>query len=65
MNVTPQVETAEMSDTDLDKVSGGLAAGGVGGLALETPLGDLCADLQAVGSTEGLTANASLQAAGH
>ncbi|MDN0201139.1 hypothetical protein [Streptomyces sp. S.PNR 29] len=65
MNVTPQVETAEMSDGDLDKVSGGLAGAGAGNLSLETPLGDLCADLLAAGSAEGLVADGHLHAGTH
>ncbi|MEU0068060.1 hypothetical protein ABZ027_00555 [Streptomyces sp. NPDC006332] len=56
MNPAFQVEAAEISDADLDNVSGGLAAGGSGGLFLETPLGSLCADLAAVASPEGLAA---------
>ncbi|MFF3333841.1 hypothetical protein ACFYWX_30555 [Streptomyces sp. NPDC002888] len=63
MNFAPQVETAEMSDAALDAVSGGLVAGGAGGLNLETPLGDVCADLLAVGSTDGLVAGGSIHAA--
>ncbi|MPY56612.1 hypothetical protein [Streptomyces spongiae] len=62
MIVTPQVATAEMSDADLDTVSGGLAGGVSGGLFLETPLADVCADLLAVASPEGLGAGGSVQA---
>lgn len=62
MNVTPQVETAEMSDAALDTVSGGLAAGASGGLFLETPLADVCADLLAVASPEGVTAGGAVHA---
>lgn len=65
MNFAPQVETTEISDAALDAVSGGLVAGGAGGLHLETPLGDLCADLAAVGSADGLVAGGSIQAAAH
>jgi hypothetical protein len=60
MKFAPQVATAEMSDADLDAVCGGLAAGGAGGLSLETPIAKLCADLGAVASTEGLAAGGSV-----
>ncbi|KOU63472.1 hypothetical protein ADK57_21645 [Streptomyces sp. MMG1533] len=60
MNPSPRVETAEISDAHLDNVSGGLAGGGSGGLFLETPVADVCADLMAVASTEGLASGASV-----
>ncbi|MET8944012.1 hypothetical protein ABZX30_10575 [Streptomyces sp. NPDC004542] len=63
MNLASRVETAQMSDDDLDRVSGGLAVGGSGGLHIETPIADLCADLVAVASPEGLTAGAGVSAA--
>jgi hypothetical protein len=63
MNPVSQVEAAEISDADLDNVSGGLAAGGAGGLFLETPLGDVCADLMAVASPEGLAVGTSAHTA--
>ncbi|WP_328352118.1 hypothetical protein OG828_08740 [Streptomyces sp. NBC_00457] len=63
MNFAAQVEAAEISDTDLDNVSGGLAAGGSGGLFLETPIGDVFAGLTAVASTEGLAAGAGVHTA--
>jgi hypothetical protein len=59
MNLAPQVATAEISDADLDAVSGGLAAGGSGGLFLETPVAEVCADVLAVASVEGLGMGAS------
>ncbi|MGW7253640.1 hypothetical protein [Streptomyces sp. NPDC054834] len=62
MNHASRVETAQMSEADLDRVSGGLAAGGSGGLHIETPIADLCADVLAVASPEGLTAGGSLNA---
>ncbi|MFI6931580.1 hypothetical protein [Streptomyces sp. NPDC050287] len=49
-----------MSEADLDTVSGGLAAGGSGGLFMETPVADLCADALAVASPEGLAAGAGV-----
>ncbi|WP_037671168.1 hypothetical protein [Streptomyces griseus] len=65
MNFAPQVETAEISDAALDAVSGGLAAGGAGGLHVETPLADVCADLLAVGSADGVVAGGSIHVAAH
>ncbi|CAM5248828.1 hypothetical protein SALBM311S_00241 [Streptomyces alboniger] len=56
MNPAFQVEAAEISDADLDNVSGGLGLGGSGGLCLETPLGDIAGGLAAVASPEGLSA---------
>ncbi|MFC8373894.1 MULTISPECIES: hypothetical protein [unclassified Streptomyces] len=57
MNSTPQVETAEISDTDLDNVSGGLSVnavnaltGAVDGIAPVSGLVDT-----AVGTVEGVT----------
>ncbi len=63
MNYSSRVEAAEISDADLDNVSGGLAGGGSGGLFLDTPLGEICADLAAVASPEGLAAGGSLHTA--
>ncbi|KOG42627.1 hypothetical protein [Streptomyces resistomycificus] len=63
MNLAPQIATAEMSDADLDHVSGGLAAGGSGGLFLETPVASVCADVLAVVSPEGLAAGADVHTA--
>jgi hypothetical protein len=65
MNFTPQVETAEMSDADLDNVSGGMAGGGSGGLFLEVPPLGVGADAFAFLSTEGVAAGADLQIAAH
>ncbi|MEU5593008.1 hypothetical protein [Streptomyces sp. NPDC020298] len=62
MNHASRVETAQISDADLDRVSGGLAAGGSGGLHIETPVADLCADLLAVATPDGLTAGGSVTA---
>ncbi|MCX5418806.1 type A2 lantipeptide [Streptomyces sp. NBC_00078] len=71
MNLASQVETTEMSDAEMENVSGGLglgdlpvgglAVGGSGGLSLQTPLGDIAGGLVAGGSLQGLTAGASLQ----
>jgi hypothetical protein len=60
MNLASPVGTAEMSDADLDGVSGGLAVGGSGGLFLDTPIADVCADLMAVASTDGLAVGAGV-----
>ncbi|MBA2810062.1 hypothetical protein E0500_022345 [Streptomyces sp. KM273126] len=66
MNLTPQVATAEMSDADLDNVSGGLAAGVSGGLFLDTPLAGVGAGVTAGASAEGVGAGlgAGVHAAG-
>ncbi|MFC9278306.1 hypothetical protein [Streptomyces collinus] len=61
-NRAARMETTEISDAELDNVSGGLAAGGAGCLSLDTPLGAVSADLLAVASPQGLTAGASLNA---
>jgi bacteriocin-like protein len=73
MNLAPQVETTEMSDAELENVSGGLglgglplpvgglALGGSGGLSLDTPLGQIGGGLVASGSPQGVTLGASLQ----
>ncbi|MFF4750875.1 type A2 lantipeptide [Streptomyces sp. NPDC002514] len=57
MNSTPQVETAEISDAELDNVSGGLIGGVV---ATATGLADTVLPVSgvvntAVGTVEGLT----------
>ncbi|MER6710598.1 MULTISPECIES: hypothetical protein [unclassified Streptomyces] len=67
MNLTPRVDTAELSDADLELVSGGNAGVGasaslVGGLSagLVEPLtAEACADLQAVLSPAGAAASGS------
>lgn len=41
MNITPQVETAEISDADLDFVSGGNAANLSGDVTVQTSVGDV------------------------
>jgi hypothetical protein len=68
MNLSPQVTTAELSDSALDNVSGGLAADTSGALTgslsgvlaghlhAETPVGVVCADLVAAASAEGAAA---------
>jgi bacteriocin-like protein len=71
MNLAPQVETTEMSDAELENVSGGLGLGslplgglgigGSGGLDIQTPLGEIAGGLVASGSLQGLTAGASLK----
>ncbi|GGX07340.1 hypothetical protein [Streptomyces lomondensis] len=67
MNLTPRVDIAELSDADLENVSGGMAGAAasanlVGGLStgLVEPLtAEACASLQAVLSTEGAAASGS------
>jgi hypothetical protein len=63
MNLGHQVETAEMSDASLDQISGGV--GGSGGLFVETPVADICADVTGVGTEQGLALGTSLHAASH
>ncbi|MFF3846534.1 hypothetical protein [Streptomyces sp. NPDC002328] len=61
MNLAPQVETVELSESDLDSVTGaGVTAAGSGGLQLETPLVGLCADVAAVASAEGVGSAAAV-----
>ncbi|TGA88981.1 hypothetical protein [Streptomyces sp. MZ04] len=62
-NLDSGVAAAEISDVDLDNISGGNAAGGSGALFLETPHANICADLMTVASPEGLTASVSCHAA--
>jgi hypothetical protein len=64
MNLAPQVATAEISDADLDNVSGGLA-GGSGGLYVETPVAAVTSDLLAVATPEGVAAGAAVHTAAH
>ncbi|TPQ15644.1 hypothetical protein [Streptomyces sporangiiformans] len=62
MNLTPQVETAEMSDAELDNISGGIGGSASGGLLVDTPLGELTAGLFSAASAEGVTAGGNLTA---
>lgn len=65
MNLTPQVDMAELSDADLENVSGGMAGGASVGLVgsvsgLVGPLAaEACGDLQAALSTQGGAASGS------
>jgi len=71
MNLAPQVATAEISDADLDNVSGGLAggdsgglaAGGSGGLYVETPIAAVTSGLLAVATPEGAAVGTAVTAA--
>lgn len=63
MNLAPRVATAEISDADLDNVSGGLAVGGSGGLYLETPIAAITSDLLAIATPEGVAAGAAVHTA--
>jgi hypothetical protein len=60
MNSVPQIETAEMTDADLENVSAGLGLGGSGGLVLETPLGDVIGSLAAAVTPQGASAGAAV-----
>ncbi|MFV0133642.1 hypothetical protein ACLGIH_10455 [Streptomyces sp. HMX87] len=62
MNLPSQIEAAEISDADLDTVSGGLAAGGAGGLFVESSTAGVCADLATDASTEGFAAGTGVHA---
>jgi hypothetical protein len=66
MNLTPQVDSAQLSDADLDNVSGGMAGGASVGLVgslssgLVEPLtAGICGDLQGSLSSEGAAAGGS------
>lgn len=66
MNLTSRVDIAELSDADLENISGGMAGGAsanlVGGLAtgLVQPLTvEVCGGLQAALSPEGAAASGS------
>ncbi|MFB6960218.1 hypothetical protein ACFCYB_25160 [Streptomyces sp. NPDC056309] len=65
MNLAPQVATAEISDADLDNVSGGLAVGGFGGLCVDTPIAAVGADVMAIATPEGVTAGTSVHTTAH
>ncbi|MFG2592013.1 hypothetical protein OG379_25130 [Streptomyces sp. NBC_01166] len=54
MSSAPQVQTQEISDADLDGVSGGVSAGLAGEVSLETPLSSLSAGLSGALSADGL-----------
>ncbi|MEV5885139.1 hypothetical protein AB0L74_20810 [Streptomyces sp. NPDC052020] len=58
MNLTPQVETAEMSEADLDNIAGGLAAGASAGVFAEVgSLLTVCAGVGAGVNVEGVSAD--------
>jgi hypothetical protein len=66
MNLTPQVDSAELSDADLDNVSGGMAGGASLDLAgsltsglIEPLTAGACAELQGALSPEGAVAGGS------
>lgn len=63
MNLGHQVETAELSDTDLDGIAGGLSVAGVADVTVETSHVDVCADVNATSSAAGLTVNGNLNVA--
>ncbi|MFF9363927.1 hypothetical protein [Streptomyces griseoluteus] len=65
MNFVPQVVTTEISDADLDNVSGGLAVAGSGGLFIETPIASVASDLLAVATPEGVTAGVGFHTEAH
>ena len=72
MDLTPMVETAEISDAHLDNISGGMAGGASTGLVsnvstgLTEPLTAVAsADVWATVSPQGVTAGATINVAGH
>ncbi|MFD5138734.1 hypothetical protein ACFWMX_21175 [Streptomyces sp. NPDC058378] len=54
MSSAPQIQAQEISDTDLDNVSGGTFAGLAGEVALETPLSSLSAGFSGALGVDGL-----------
>ncbi|MFJ8748386.1 hypothetical protein ACIREO_03430 [Streptomyces sp. NPDC102441] len=54
MSSAPQIQAQEISDADLDNVSGGVSAGLAGDIALETPLSSLSAGFSGAVSFDGL-----------
>ncbi|MFF1302430.1 hypothetical protein [Streptomyces sp. NPDC058307] len=54
MNVTPHIEAAELTDADLDTVSGGVTAAATAGLHLRVAHLEVCADAGALVSAEGV-----------
>ncbi|MEU9062704.1 hypothetical protein AB0D13_28530 [Streptomyces sp. NPDC048430] len=54
MSSAPQVQTQEISDADLDGVSGGVAAGLAGDVSLETPLSSLSGGFSGALAADGL-----------
>ncbi|MFJ6849718.1 hypothetical protein ACIQM3_04135 [Streptomyces sp. NPDC091271] len=54
MSTAPQVQTQEISDADLDGVSGGVSAGLAGEVSLETPLSSLTAGFSGALAADGL-----------
>ncbi|CAL9494911.1 hypothetical protein SUDANB58_03331 [Streptomyces sp. enrichment culture] len=66
MNITPQVETAEMSEADLDNIAGGLSVGagaGAGAYVDVASVASVCAGVGAgVGvEVEGVSADVAAQ----
>ncbi|CQR62545.1 type A2 lantipeptide [Streptomyces leeuwenhoekii] len=58
MNLTPQVETAEMSEADLDNIAGGLAAGASAGVFAEVDaVAAVCAGVGVGVNVEGVSAD--------
>lgn len=60
MNLGHQVETAELSDADLDGVAGGLSVVGTGGLLVEAPAVEVCGAVTVTGSVDGLALDGNL-----
>ncbi|MFF9684919.1 hypothetical protein [Streptomyces sp. NPDC014623] len=56
MSSAPQMQTQEISDADLDNVSGGVFAGLAGQVSLETPLSSLSAGISGAAGADVLGA---------
>ncbi|CAM5425912.1 hypothetical protein AB0H45_15055 [Streptomyces atroolivaceus] len=54
MSSAPQIQTQEITDADLDNVSGGVFAGLAGEVSLDTPLSSLSAGLSGAVGADGL-----------
>ena len=54
MSSAPQIQTQEISDADLDNVSGGVIAGLAAEVSLETPLSSLSAGFSGAAAVDGL-----------
>ncbi|MFH8755529.1 hypothetical protein [Streptomyces atroolivaceus] len=54
MSSAPQIQTQEITDADLDNVSGGVFAGLAGEVSLDTPLSSLSAGLSGAVGVDGL-----------
>ncbi|MER5551537.1 hypothetical protein ABT001_07635 [Streptomyces sp. NPDC002793] len=54
MSSAPQIQTQEISDADLDTVSGGVVTGLVGDVSLQTPLTSFSAGVSGAAAVDAL-----------